>query len=154
MYCRQCMHVTPAADSYTRAQYNTFSFPPATRDASGPCHALQEIHQLRAAELHEAVSQGVMLLTLELPVFPHAVLYQQSLSAAAVVAQAAGAPGAGAAAAGGGGGPAAGVADIIRFQDPEVRLLLGAHVRIVYQRVWFGASSAGNRGWCVWGFGC
>jgi hypothetical protein len=95
---------------------------------------------LRAAELHEAVSQGVMLLTLELPVFPHAVLYQQSLSAAAVVAAAAGAPSAGVSSAaaaaaaaagsssaggggggGGPGGPAAGVADVIRFQDPEVR---------------------------------
>jgi hypothetical protein len=92
---------------------------------------LQEIHALRAAELHEAVSQGAMLLTLELPVFPHAVLYQQSLSAAAVVAQAAGAPGAVSAAAGGGlaaagaAGLASGVADIIRFQDPEVRTLPG-----------------------------
>lgn len=80
------------------------------------------MQQLRAAELQEAVSQGVLLLTLELPIFPHAVLYQQSLSAAAVVAQAAAAAatvgqtaGAAAAAAGGGLG-----ADIIRFQDPEV----------------------------------
>lgn len=64
-----------------------------------------------------------MLLTLELPVFPHAVLYQQSLSAAAVVAQAAGAPGAASAAAGAA-GASAGVADIIRFQDPEVRWCL------------------------------
>jgi hypothetical protein len=83
------------------------------------CYLLQEIHQLRAAELHEAVSQGVMLLTLELPVFPHAVLYQQSLSAAAVVAQAAAAPGAASAAAGASSG-----AEIIRFQDPEVRWCL------------------------------
>jgi hypothetical protein len=83
---------------------------------------LQEIHQLRAAELHEAVSQGVMLLTLELPVFPHAVLYQQSLSAAAVVAQAAAAPGAASAVAGAAG--AASGAEIIRFQDPEVRCCL------------------------------
>jgi hypothetical protein len=82
---------------------------------------VQEIHQLRAAELHEAVSQGVLLLTLELPVFPHAVLYQQSLSAAAVVAQAAGAPGATPAAAAAP-AAAAGLADVIRFQDPEVGL--------------------------------
>jgi hypothetical protein len=89
---------------------------------AAPCCApVQEIHQLRAAELHEAVSQGVLLLTLELPVFPHAVLYQQSLSAAAVVAQAAGAPGAApAAAAATAPSSAAGLADVIRFQDPEV----------------------------------
>jgi len=61
-----------------------------------------------------------MLLTLELPVFPHAVLYQQSLSAAAVVAQAAAATGGGASIAAGAAGSAAGVADVIRFQDPEV----------------------------------
>lgn len=61
-----------------------------------------------------------MLLTLELPVFPHAVLYQQSLSAAAVVAQAAAATGGGASIAAGAAGSASGVADVIRFQDPEV----------------------------------
>jgi hypothetical protein len=49
----------------------------------------QEIQQLRSAEVHQAVSQGALLLSLELPVFPHAVLYQQPLSAAAVAAQAA-----------------------------------------------------------------
>jgi hypothetical protein len=53
--------------------------------------------------------------------FACAVLYQQSLSAAAVVAQAAGAPGATPAAAAAP-SSAAGLADVIRFQDPEVRL--------------------------------
>ena len=113
---------------------------------------LQEIHALRAAELQEAVSQGVMLLTLELPVFPHAVLYQQSLSAAAVVAQAAGAPGAAASASAAGAGSAAGsasgVADIIRFQDPEVGLWVGWCLGVCSQGVvdWRGGPGKGPRG--------
>jgi hypothetical protein len=81
---------------------------------------------MRSAELQESVHQQVLLLSLELPVFPHAVLYQQPLTAAAVVAQAAAkkdAPGAFAAAAAAGQvpwGPGSG-SDIIRFHDPEVR---------------------------------
>lgn len=93
-------------------------------------HDKQEIQQLRAAELHEAVSQGVVLLTLELPVFPHAVLYQQSLSAAAVVAQAA-ATGSAVTAAAGAAGSVSGVADVIRFQDPEVGWVLAGRFELV-----------------------
>jgi hypothetical protein len=89
---------------------------------------LQEVQRMRSAELQEAVQQQVLLLSLELPVFPHAVLYQQPLTAAAVVAQAAakkegtGASAAAAAAAAAGQvpwGPGSGN-DIIRFHDPEV----------------------------------
>jgi hypothetical protein len=81
---------------------------------------------MRSAELQEAVHQQVLLLSLELPVFPHAVLYQQPLTAAAVVAQAAAkkdGSGASAAADAAAGqvpwGPGSG-SDIIRFHDPEV----------------------------------
>jgi hypothetical protein len=93
------------------------------------CCPLQEVQRMRSAELQEAVHQQVLLLSLELPVFPHAVLYQQPLTAAAVVAQAAAkkegpavAAAAAAAATGQGPwGPGSG-SDIIRFHDPEVRL--------------------------------
>ncbi|KAF6260720.1 phosphatidylinositol 3-kinase [Scenedesmus sp. NREL 46B-D3] len=92
--------------------------------------AFKEVARLRSAELREAAHQQVLLLALELPVFPHAVLYQQPLTAAAVVAQAAAkkegpgvaasAAAASAAAAGQGPwGPGSG-SDIIRFHDPEV----------------------------------
>eukprot|EP00879_Flechtneria_rotunda_P010868 GHRR01011358.1.p1 GENE.GHRR01011358.1~~GHRR01011358.1.p1 ORF type:complete len:821 (+),score=283.38 GHRR01011358.1:733-3195(+) len=74
----------------------------------------QEIRRMCSAELQQAVADQVLLLQLELPVFPHAVLYQQPLSAAAVVAQA----GPGGAATGLGGAGAG--ADIIRINDPEV----------------------------------
>eukprot|EP00878_Enallax_costatus_P036478 GHUV01040968.1.p1 GENE.GHUV01040968.1~~GHUV01040968.1.p1 ORF type:complete len:502 (+),score=176.25 GHUV01040968.1:517-2022(+) len=78
----------------------------------------KEIQRLRSAELHQATEQQVLLLSLELPVFPHAVLYQQPLSAAAVVAQ--GVPkkdvSGGAAAAG------ALTNDIVRIHDSEMGL--------------------------------
>lgn len=70
---------------------------------------------MRAAELQQAVSQQVLLLALELPMFPHAVLYQQPLSAAAVVAQAVAKKDVPAGLAG------SQTPDIVRFQDPEVR---------------------------------
>uniref|UniRef100_A0A383WQ58 Uncharacterized protein n=1 Tax=Tetradesmus obliquus TaxID=3088 RepID=A0A383WQ58_TETOB len=77
---------------------------------------------MRSAELQEAVQQQVLLLSLELPVFPHAVLYQQPLSAAAVVAQGPGVAAASAAAAATGQGPwgPGSGSDIIRIHDPEV----------------------------------
>jgi hypothetical protein len=85
---------------------------------------------MRSAELQEAVHQQVLLLSLELPVFPHAVLYQQPLTAAAVVAQAAAkkdGPGASTSAAAAAAGqvpwgPGSG-SDIIRFHDPEVKAM-------------------------------
>jgi len=75
---------------------------------------LQEVQRMRVAELQQAVSQQVMLLLVELPIFPHAVLYQQPLSAAAVVAQAAATVGPAGLASG------SGAADMTRFLDPEV----------------------------------
>lgn len=78
---------------------------------------------MRSAELQEAVSHQVLLLSLELPVFPHAVLYQQPLSAAAVVAQGP----AGADTVGSGSGGAGAANDIIRFHDPEVSWQLSLH---------------------------
>ncbi|KAF8067321.1 Phosphatidylinositol 3-kinase [Scenedesmus sp. PABB004] len=78
----------------------------------------KEVQRMRAAELAAAVDADVLLLSLELPIFPTAVLYQQPLSAAAVVAAGPAGPGGGGG--GGSGGGVGDVGDILQIHDPEV----------------------------------
>jgi hypothetical protein len=88
-----------------------------------PRHAFQEVARLQAAELQVSATDE-LLLAIELPAFPAAVLYQQQLSAAAVVIQGSRreAAAAAAAVAGGSGGfdPSVGLQGLVLVQDPEV----------------------------------